>query len=106
MFAGGGGGVGAVGPLPPLHAIKEPIAIAIASRFILPPNLTDLPLWPVLDQLEGRAGRILRGPYLAPSMMLLMPITKLNRPSGLLLLKLQRRTTLDRSAGNMMLNEL
>src|SRR5262245_51049401 len=40
------------------------------------------------------------------SMMFLMPITKLNRPSGLLLLKLQRTTTLDRSAGNMMLNEL
>ena len=32
MFAGG---VGAVGLLPPLHAITEPIAIAIASRFIV-----------------------------------------------------------------------
>jgi hypothetical protein len=41
MFAGGAGGVGAVGPLPPLHpphAINEPIAVAIASHFILPPN--------------------------------------------------------------------
>ena len=31
MFAGG---VGAVGLLPPPHAIKDPIAIAIARRFI------------------------------------------------------------------------
>jgi hypothetical protein len=32
MFAGG---VGAIGLLLPLHAIDDPIAIAIASRFIL-----------------------------------------------------------------------
>jgi hypothetical protein len=36
MFAGAAGAeVGAVGLLPAPHAIKEPIAIAIASRFIL-----------------------------------------------------------------------
>jgi hypothetical protein len=38
MFAGGAGDVGAVGLLPPLHpphAINEPIAVAIASHFIL-----------------------------------------------------------------------
>jgi hypothetical protein len=38
MFAFGGAGVGAVGllpPLPPPHAINEPIAVAIASHFIL-----------------------------------------------------------------------
>jgi hypothetical protein len=38
MFAGHGGvgAVGGVGVLPP-HAINEPIAIAIASRFIVSP---------------------------------------------------------------------
>lgn len=59
MFAGAG--VGALGLLPPPHAITAPIAIAIASRFIGPPNLTGLSLRSVLDQLEDRAGRILRG---------------------------------------------
>jgi hypothetical protein len=78
MFAGGADAVGLLAPPHPPHVTNEPNAIAIASRFILPPNLTDWTLWSVLDQLEGRAGRILRGPYLAPSMMLLMPITKLN----------------------------
>src|SRR6187549_873871 len=72
------GGVGAVELPHPPHTINEPMAIAIASRFIVPPNPTDLTLRSVLNRLEGRAGRILRGPYLAPSMMLLMPITKLN----------------------------
>jgi len=38
MFAGG---VGAVELPDPPHAINEPIAIAIASRFIVPPSQTD-----------------------------------------------------------------
>jgi len=35
MFAGGAAAVGLLPPLPPLHAIEEPSAIAIASHFIL-----------------------------------------------------------------------
>ena len=39
MFAGGvGADVGAVGPLSRPHAIKEPIAIAIASDFTVASN--------------------------------------------------------------------
>jgi hypothetical protein len=38
MFAGVGADVGAVGPLPPPHATTDPIANAIASRFILAPT--------------------------------------------------------------------
>ena len=42
MFAGGA--VGAVGLLPPPHAVNDPIAVAIASHFvILSPN--ELFIW-------------------------------------------------------------
>ena len=45
MFAGGAGGVGAVGLLlPPLHAVTDPIAVAIASHLVIvPPN--ELSIW-------------------------------------------------------------
>src|SRR3954452_7128328 len=38
MFAGGSGAVGLLPPPHPPHAISEPIAAAIASRFIVPPD--------------------------------------------------------------------
>src|SRR3954465_3345212 len=38
MFAGAAGAVGLLPPPHPPHAINEPIAAAIASRFILPPS--------------------------------------------------------------------
>jgi hypothetical protein len=40
MFAGGVGAVGLLPPLHPPHASNEPIAIAIASHFILASNVT------------------------------------------------------------------
>jgi hypothetical protein len=45
MFAGGAAGVDAVGLLvPPPHAVSDPIAVAIASHFVIvPPN--ELSIW-------------------------------------------------------------
>ena len=83
MFAGGA--VGAVGLLPALHAVNDPIAVAIANHFILPLQTCLFTISVSLVQLEGRFGRILRGAcHLAASMMLRMPITRFNKVSGLL----------------------
>jgi hypothetical protein len=54
-----------------------------------------------LDQLKVVVSGIA-----ATSMMLLMAIPKFERPPWLLLLKLQRTTMLERSAGNMKVTEL
>ena len=61
MFAGA---VGAVGPLSP-HAVNDPIAVAIASHFFI-----YLQTSVHLDQLEGRAGRILRAGSIGGKMTL------------------------------------
>jgi acyl-CoA thioesterase len=93
MFAGGA--VGAVGLLSPLHAVSEPIAIAIASRFIRASRPVANVVW---SSKRGRTGKSFAAPQdqLVESMMLLMPAAKLPRA---LPGKLQSTTTLDRSLG-------
>ena len=92
MFAGGA--VGAVG-LPSLHAIKDPIAITIASLFIRASRPVANVVW---SSKRGRTGKSFAAPkdQLVESMMPLMPAAKLPRA---LPGKLQSTTTLDRSLG-------